>query len=149
MDYTQPKLPLPPFTQDSAVEKVQLAEDSWNTLNPEVVANAYTHDTIWRNRSSFLRGREEVIEFLKDKWQREHNYRLRKNLWAFSDNRIAVRFRYEWMDSENQWWRSYGNEMWEFTPTGLMSRREASINDVKISATDLEVTPGKGELSSW
>ena len=126
-----------------------MAEDSWNTRDPEVVANAYTNDTVWRNRSTFLHGRDEVIEFLTAKWERELDYRLRKNLWAFADDRIAVRFCYEWRDSEHQWWRSYGNEMWEFTPSGLMHRREASINDVKITEDDLQVTPGRGELPAW
>ncbi|HEX6391178.1 MAG TPA: nuclear transport factor 2 family protein, partial [Solirubrobacteraceae bacterium] len=121
--------PLPPFTRETAAKKVQAAEDAWNTRDPERVAAAYTPDTRWRNRSEFLEGREEVVAFLRRKWEREHDYVLRKALWAFTDDRIAVRFQYEWHDDEGQWWRSYGNENWEFAENGLMSRREASIND--------------------
>jgi nuclear transport factor 2 (NTF2) superfamily protein len=124
----------PPFTEATASAKVQAAEDAWNTCDPERVALAYTRDSEWRNRDQFLRGREEIIEFLRGKWARELDYRLRKELWAFTANRIAVRFEYESRDAGGQWWRSYGNEMWEFDPEGLMRRRYASINDVPIRA---------------
>ena len=124
--------PVPPFTEQTARQKVQAAEDAWNTCDPEKVAAAYTPDTVWRNRSEFLHGREEVVEFLRRKWERELEYALRKSLWAFGDDRIAVRFQYEWHDRDGQWWRSYGNENWEFDADGYMRRREASINDVAI-----------------
>ena len=126
--------PLPPFTRETAEQKVQAAEDAWNTRDPERVASAYTEDTRWRNRSEFFVGRAAVVEFLTRKWAKELDYALRKQLWAFTDDRIAVRFQYEWHDDEGQWWRSYGNEQWEFTAEGLMRRREASINDVAIAA---------------
>jgi nuclear transport factor 2 (NTF2) superfamily protein len=129
-----PRHPLPPFTADTARAKVQTAEDAWNSRDPQRVAAAYTPDSTWRNRSTFLTGREQIEAFLTDKWQHERDYALRKQLWAFSDNRIAVRFQYEWHDATGQWWRSYGNEQWEFDPHGYMSRREASINDVAITA---------------
>ena len=125
--------PLPPFDEASARKKVQAAEDAWNTREPERVAAAYTPDTVWRNRSEFLTGREEVVEFLTRKWAKEQDYALRKSLWAFTDDRIAVRFQYEWHDADGQWWRSYGNENWEFDAEGYMRRREASINDVAIA----------------
>jgi nuclear transport factor 2 (NTF2) superfamily protein len=128
--------PLPPFTAESAQAKVQAAEDAWNTRDPERVALAYTEDSEWRNRAEFFFGRKAIIEFLKRKWARELDYRLRKELWAFTDNRIAVRFEYEWHDDSGQWFRSYGNEQWEFTPEGLMQRRFASINDLPIAAAD-------------
>ena len=128
--------PLPPFTAESAAAKVQAAEDGWNTRDPERVALAYTPDSVWRNRSEFLTGREEIKRFLAAKWEREHEYALRKQLWAFTDDRIAVKFQYEWHDGEGQWWRSYGNELWEFNAEGLMRRREASINDVRIAEAD-------------
>jgi len=124
--------PLPPFTRETAEQKVQAAEDAWNTRDPERVALAYTEDTRWRNLSEFLNGRAEVVAFLTRKWQTELDYVLRKQLWAFTEDRIAVRFQYEWHDATGQWWRSYGNEQWEFAPDGLMRRREASINDVAI-----------------
>lgn len=130
------KPPLPPFTKATALEKVQAAEDAWNTRNPEKVSMAYTEDSIWRNRSEFLQGREAIRDFLAIKWQNEQSYKLRKWLWAFSENRISAKFEYEWHDNNDQWFRSYGNEQWEFAPTGLMQRREASINDVPIEATD-------------
>ena len=133
--------PVPPFTQDTARQKVQAAEDAWNTRDPERVAAAYTPDTRWRNRSEFLEGREEVVAFLRRKWEREHDYALRKALWAFTDDRIAVRFQYEWHDDTGQWWRSYGNENWEFDAEGYMRRREASIDDVAIDETDRRI-PG-------
>jgi nuclear transport factor 2 (NTF2) superfamily protein len=125
--------PVPPFNLETARKKVQAAEDAWNTREPERVAQAYTVDTVWRNRSEFLRGREEVVEFLKRKWARELDYALRKQLWAFTQDRIAVRFQYECRDADGQWWRSYGNENWEFDELGLMLARHASINDVPIS----------------
>ena len=128
--------PLPPFTEETARAKVQAAEDAWNTRDPERVALAYTEDSEWRNRDTFLKGRDEIREFLRGKWDRELDYKLRKELWAFTDNRIAVRFEYESRDVDGQWWRSYGNEMWEFDENGLMARRYASINDVKITAEE-------------
>lgn len=124
--------PLPPFTRESAIEKVRLAENAWNTRDPERVAAAYTPDSRWRNRSEIFDGREAIVAFLKRKWEREHDYRLIKELWAFGDNRIAVRFQYEWHDGEGRWCRSHGNEQWEFDEAGYMRRREASINDIPI-----------------
>ena len=124
--------PLPPFDLESAMTKVQAAEDGWNTRDPERVAGAYTVDSVWRNRDQFLTGRAEIIEFLRAKWDRELDYALRKNLWGFRGNRIAVRFQYESHNRQGQWFRSYGNELWEFDEHGLMRRREASINDVPI-----------------
>ena len=124
--------PLPPFTPGTAIEKVRLAEDGWNSRDPEKVALAYTIDSNWRNRAEFLRGREEIIAFLTRKWQRELDYRLIKELWSFRENRIAVRFAYEWHDDSGTWFRSYGNENWEFGEDGLMRRRLASINDAPI-----------------
>jgi uncharacterized protein len=131
--------PLPPFTAETAAQKVQAAEDAWNTRDPERVALAYTEDSVWRNRDAFLTGRAEIVAFLRGKWARELDYALRKQLWAFHDNRIAVRFQYECRDATGQWWRSYGNELWEFTDEGLMSRREASINDLRISEADRRI----------
>lgn len=131
--------PVPPFDEQTARQKVQAAEDAWNARDPERVAAAYTPDTIWRNRSEFLRGRAAVIAFLTRKWQRELDYALRKSLWAFTADRIAVRFQYEWHDDAGHWWRSYGNENWEFDPKGYMRRREASINDVPISPDERRV----------
>ena len=126
--------PVPPFDHASASAKVQAAEDAWNTRVPERVAAVYTADTVWRNRSQFLHGRDEVVAFLTTKWQTEQEYALRKSLWAFGADRIAVRFQYEWHDTNGQWWRSYGNENWEFDHAGYMRRREASINDVAITS---------------
>ncbi len=128
--------PVPPFTQDSARAKVQGAEDAWNSRDPQRVALAYTEDTVWRNRDEFLNGRDAVREFLRRKWDREQDYVLRKELWAWTADRIAVRFEYESRDAAGQWWRSHGNEMWEFDADGLMRRREASINDVPIDAAE-------------
>ena len=128
--------PLPPFTVETAAKKVRLAEDAWNTRDPARVAQAYTIDSRWRNRAEFLQGREAIEAFLKRKWARELDYRLIKELWAFRENRIAVRFAYEWHDDSNQWFRSYGNENWEFDAEGLMQRRVASINDMPITETD-------------
>ncbi len=133
-DETRP--PLPPFDLASATAKVRKAEDGWNSRDPAKVALAYTADSQWRNRSDFLRGRPAIVEFLTRKWQREQDYRLIKELWAFHENHIAVRFQYEWHDGEGAWFRSYGNEQWEFDAHGLMRRREASINDVAIAAAD-------------
>ena len=131
--------PVPPFNEDTARQKVQAAEDAWNTRDPERVAAAYTADSQWRNRDEFLQGRAAIVEFLTRKWARELDYALRKDLWAFWVDRIAVRFQYESRDARGQWWRSYGNEQWEFDEQGYMRRREASINDVPIRATDRRV----------
>jgi nuclear transport factor 2 (NTF2) superfamily protein len=128
--------PLPPFTAETAAAKVRAAEDAWNGRDPARVALAYTTGSRWRNRSEFLTGRAEIEEFLSRKWQRELDYRLIKELWTFAGNRIAVRFAYEWHDAQGQWWRSYGNENWEFAATGHMDRRIASINDLAIADTD-------------
>ncbi len=127
------KYPLPPFTEETARQKVQAAEDAWNSKDPEKVSKAYTIDTEWRNRAEFIDGREEVREFLTRKWNKELDYKLRKSYWAHSDNRIAVRFEYEWRDDSGQWYRAYGNENWEFDENGLMARRYASINELPIS----------------
>ena len=131
--------PLPPFTRETAEQKVQAAEDAWNTRDPQRVALAYAEDTEWRNRSEHFVGRAAVVEFLTRKWRKEQDYALRKQLWAFTDDRIAVRFQYEWHDDEGRWWRSYGNEQWEFTAEGLMRRREASINDVAIDEAERRI----------
>lgn len=128
--------PLPPFTRETAELKVKAAEKAWNTRDPETVSKAYSVDTVWRNRDIFLNGREEVRAFLSDKWNRELDYRLKKTLWAYTQERIAVKFIYEWRDSSDQWHRSHGNEMWEFASDGLMKTREASINDVRIQADE-------------
>jgi hypothetical protein len=132
MSDSSPRPPVPPFTEESARQKVQAAEDAWNSCDPERVSRAYTVDSQWRNRGEHVVGRDAIVEFLTRKWQREHDYVLRKGLWSFHDNHIAVRFQYESRDSSGQWWRSYGNELWEFDEAGLMARREASINDVAI-----------------
>ena len=131
--------PYPPFSPETAAQKVQAAEDAWNTRDPERVALAYTPDSVWRNRDVFVSGRAEIVEFLTRKWQRELDYALRKSLWACWDNRIAVRFQYECHDAAGQWWRSYGNELWEFDENGLMQRREASINDVAITQAERRI----------
>jgi nuclear transport factor 2 (NTF2) superfamily protein len=131
--------PLPPFDAESAKAKVRAAENAWNTRDPERVAAAYTEDSVWRNRDEFFTGRDAIVEFLTRKWATENGYALRKDLWAFEGNRIAVRFQYEWHDASGRWWRSYGNEQWEFAPDGLMSRREASINDVRIEESDRRI----------
>jgi uncharacterized protein len=128
--------PFPPFTRETAIQKVRMAEDGWNNRDPEKVALAYTVDSMWRNRNEFPQGRVEIVEFLKRKWAKEHEYRLIKELWAFEGNRIAVRFAYEWHDDAGQWWRSYGNENWEFDENGLMQKRYASINDLAIEESD-------------
>ncbi len=148
---TAERPPLPPFTRETAATKVQAAEDAWNTLDPNRVAQAYTEDSQWRNRDEFLTGREEIVAFLTRKWQRELDYALRKSLWAFTEDRIAVRFQYEWHDDSEQWYRSYGNELWEFAAHGLMARREASINDVRITADERRIfgprTPDESDTS--
>lgn len=140
--------PLPPFTRETAAQKVQAAEDAWNTRDPERVSLAYSEDSIWRNRDTFIEGRAEIVAFLASKCERELEYSLRKNLWCFEENRIAVRFQYECHDRSGQWWRSYGNELWEFDEHGLMIRREASINDVRIAEADRRIfgprAPGEG-----
>lgn len=122
----------PPFTRETAVAKVRAAEDAWNSRNPERVSLAYSEDSTWRNRDQFVEGREAIREFLTEKWEKELDYRLMKDLWSFDGNRIAVRFQYEYQDASGQWWRAYGNELWEFDAEGLMRRREASINDLAI-----------------
>jgi len=126
----------PPFSSVTAIQKVRLAEDAWNSRDPKRVALAYSEDSVWRNRGEFITGREAIRRFLASKWERELDYRLVKELWAFTDDRIAVRFQYEWHDGGGQWYRSYGNELWEFDECGLMRRREASINDVTILESD-------------
>jgi nuclear transport factor 2 (NTF2) superfamily protein len=131
-----PRPPLPPFTRESAIQKVRLAEDTWNTRDPAKVALAYTIDSRWRNRSEFINGRNEIVAFLTCKWAKELDYRLIKELWAFGENRIAVRFAYEWHDDSGHWYRSYGNENWEFNGDGLMKLRFASINDLPILESD-------------
>jgi nuclear transport factor 2 (NTF2) superfamily protein len=129
-----PRPPLPPFTRETAIQKVRAAENAWNLRNPERVSLAYTEDSRWRNRAEFFSGRAAIVAFLQRKWAQELDYRLIKELWAFTDNRIAVRFQYEWHDHQGQWFRSHGNEQWEFDAEGLMRRREASINDIPIAA---------------
>ena len=131
--------PRPPFTLETALLKVQAAEDAWNTRDPESVARAYTEDSVWRNRGELVTGRAEIVAFLTRKWEREFEYALRKNLWGFRENRMAVRFQYESHDRDGQWWRSYGNELWEFDEHGLMRRREASINDVRIQESERRI----------
>jgi uncharacterized protein len=132
----QTRPPVPPFDEESARQKVQAAEDGWNSRDPEKVSLAYTVDSEWRNRDEFFEGREEIVAFLTRKWERELDYRLKKNLWCFTENRIAVRFEYESHDQEGQWWRSHGNELWEFDEHGFMRRRDASINDYKIDESE-------------
>ena len=132
-------MPIPPFTEETALQKVQAAEDAWNTRDPEKVCLAYTIDTEWRNRTEFLNGREAVKQFLKRKWEKELDYRLKKELWGFRNNRMAVRFEYEWHDASGQWYRSYGNELWEFDDLGYMRKRFASINDLEIAFEDRRI----------
>jgi hypothetical protein len=131
--------PFPPFDSETAAQKVQAAENAWNTTDPTRVAMAYSEDSVWRNRDRFFTGREAIIAFLTQKWERELEYALRKNLWTFAANRIAVRFQYESHDPAGNWWRSYGNELWEFNDAGLVVRREASINDVAIHESDRRI----------
>ena len=133
---TERRAPVPPFTQQTAIEKVRKAEDAWNSRDPAKVSLAYTTDSLWRNRSEFLQGRAAIVEFLTRKWQREHDYRLIKELWAFTGDRIAVRFAYEWHDADGAWFRAYGNENWLFDENGLMRERHASINDVPIRESE-------------
>lgn len=130
------KFPLPPFNVETAKQKVQLAEDAWNSQDPVKVSMAYTVDSEWRNRSVFVNGREEIVQFLTAKWEKELDYKLKKELWAFSDNRIAVRFEYEFRNDQDEWFRAYGNENWEFDENGLMQKRYASINDVPIKESE-------------
>lgn len=130
------RLPVPPFTMETALQKVQAAEDAWNTKDPERVCLAYTIDTEWRNRTEFINGREEVKQFLTNKWEKELDYKLKKELWGFRENRMAVRFEYEWHNLMGQWYCSYGNELWEFDENGYMQKRFASINDLAIEETD-------------
>ena len=136
---TESRPPFPPFDEAAALKKVQAAEDAWNTRDPARVSLAYTPDSVWRNRDTHVTGREQIVEFLTRKWERELDYALRKNLWSFFGNRIAVRFQYESHDAAGQWWRSYGNELWEFNENGLMQRREASINDVPIAESQRRI----------
>ncbi|MET0331336.1 MAG: nuclear transport factor 2 family protein [Dyella sp.] len=133
---TDTRIPVPPFTRESAAQKVRMAEDGWNSRDPHKVSLAYTVDTQWRNRAEFVHGRAEVVQFLSRKWAKEREYRLIKELWAFDDNRIAVRFAYEWCDQGGNWFRSYGNENWEFDPHGVMQHRHASINDLPIAESE-------------
>jgi nuclear transport factor 2 (NTF2) superfamily protein len=137
--------PLPPFDEPGALVKVRAAEDAWNTRDPELVAAAYTQDWVWRNRTEWVTGRPAIIEFLTRKWEQELDYALRKSLWGFRGNRMAVRFQYEWHDHAGQWWRSYGNELWEFDPDGLMQRREASINDLAINPYDRRIIGARAD----
>jgi len=134
-----PRPPVPPFTEETARQKVQAAEDAWNTCDPERVAGAYSSDSAWRNRAEFFQGREAIVAFLRRKWEKELSYRLRKELWCFHENRISVRFEYESHNPSGQWWRSHGNEHWEFDELGYMRRRDASINDYRIDESDRRI----------
>ncbi len=138
------KPPFPPFNLETAKQKARMAENAWNSKDPDKVSLAYTEDSVWRNRSEFIYGRKEILEFLKRKWAKELDYKLIKEVWAFTDNRIAVRFQYEWHDGADQWFRAHGNENWEFSDNGLMRRREASINDIPIKLEDRKFTWGDG-----
>ena len=138
------KPPFPPFTLETASQKARMAENAWNSKDPDKVSLAYTEDSVWRNRSEFIHGRAEILAFLQRKWAKELDYKLIKEVWACSDNRIAVRFQYEWHDTSGQWFRAHGNENWEFAENGLMRRREASINDVAIAESDRLFTWGDG-----
>lgn len=131
---------LPPFTVETAKQKIQLAEDAWNSQDPERVAKAYTMDSEWRNRNQFINGREEIVKFLSGKWEKELHYKLKKEYWAHTDNRIAVRFEYEYQNTEGKWFRAYGNENWEFDENGYMQKRYASINDLEIEETERKFT---------
>lgn len=135
-NHLETRPPMPPFTRETAIQKVRMAEDGWNSRDPERVSLVYTPDSQWRNRAEFPKGRAEIVAFLTKKWAKEHDYRLIKELWAFDDNRIAVRFAYEWHDDANQWFRSYGNENWAFNELGLMQYRFASINDLPIKESE-------------
>ena len=136
MNVENQRPPLPPFTMEKALQKVQMAEDAWNSKDPERVSKAYTVDTEWRNRTEFINGRDEVVAFLIRKWEKELHYKLKKELWGFRENRMAVRFEYEYQDINGHWWRAYGNENWEFDEHGLMRKRYASINDLAINESD-------------
>jgi len=136
MNAIEQKHPLPPFTEETAKQKIQLAEDAWNSKDPNRVSKAYTLNSEWRNRNQFVNGREEIVKFLTKKWEKEQSYKLKKEYWAHNGNRIAVRFEYEYIDQNGQWWRAYGNENWEFDQNGLMAKRYASINDLAISADE-------------
>lgn len=136
MSQEEKRYPLPPFTLETAQEKVQKAEDAWNSQDPVAVSKAYTVDSEWRNRTEFINGRDEIVEFLTRKWKKEKHYKLKKELWGFRENRMAVRFEYEFQDDQGQWFRAYGNENWEFDENGLMQKRFASINDLKIDEKD-------------
>jgi nuclear transport factor 2 (NTF2) superfamily protein len=140
MKQEEKRYPLPPFTMETALEKVQKAEDAWNSRDPVRVSEAYTIDSEWRNRTRFLKGRGEIIQFLTEKWEKERNYKLKKELWGFRENRMAVRFEYEFQDENDQWYRAYGNELWEFDENGLMQKRFASINDLMIDEGDRRLT---------
>lgn len=140
MNQEEKKYPLPPFTLNTALEKVQKAEDAWNSKDPVRVSKAYTLDSEWRNRAQFINGREDIIQFLTEKWKKERNYKLKKELWGFRENRMAVRFEYEYQDENGQWYRAYGNELWEFNENGLMQKRFASINDLKIDKSERKIT---------
>ena len=140
MNQEEKRYPLPPFTLETALEKVQKAEDAWNSKDPVSVSKAYTTDSEWRNRTQFINGREEIVRFLTEKWKKERNYRLKKELWGFRENRMAVRFEYEYQDENDQWYRAYGNELWEFDENGLMQKRFASINDIKIDNSERRLT---------
>lgn len=142
---TEARPPIPPYDLDTARQKVQAAEDAWNTCDPHRVSLAYTVDSVWRNRDQFVTGRAAIVEFLTAKWERERSYALRKSLWSYTGNRIAVRFQYECHDGSGQWWRSYGNELWEFDDHGLMRRREASINDVRIEEAERRIFGPRGD----
>jgi len=134
------RFPLPPFTLETALEKVQKAEDAWNSKDPVAVSKAYTIDSEWRNRTQFINGRQEIVEFLTDKWNKEKNYKLKKELWGFRGNRMAVSFEYEFQAENDQWYRAYGNELWEFDENGLMKKRFASINDLKITENERKLS---------
>ena len=140
MNQEEKRYPLPPFTMDTALEKVQKAEDAWNSKDPVNVSKAYTINSEWRNRTQFINGREEIVQFLTEKWKKEKHYKLKKELWGFRENRMAVRFEYEYQDENDQWYRAYGNELWEFDENGLMQKRFASINDLKIDYNDRKLT---------
>lgn len=139
MNQEKKRYPLPPFNMETALEKVQKAEDAWNSKDPVSVSKAYTIDSEWRNRTQIINGREEIVQFLTQKWKKERNYKLKKELWGFRDNRMAVRFEYEYQDENDQWYRAYGNELWEFNENGLMKKRFASINDLKIDKSERKI----------
>lgn len=133
------RLPIPPFTQETAIQKVQAAEDGWNSKDPEKVSMSYTEDSTWRNRAQFINGRQEIQSFLTQKWENELDYKLKKELWSYTDNKIAVKFEYEWHDKDGQWYRSYGNELWNFDEDGFMQERFATINDSKIEMSERQL----------